>query len=271
MATSRILLSHLRRSSRLSTLSLAHVSHVPSQPAPPSHPNLLPRVSPLAPSVSRSFFSLADSVEESSLPIRAIVSLLDGFHNLTGLPWWITIATSTVAMRFALLPMVVIHLQKLKRFGELASKLPSPFPPPMSGRSYIDQILHFEKERKAIGCPSILWFLAPYFTQVPVLLLWVTSIRRMSLDDYPGFDSGGALWFQNLTEFPHGVLGPIFPFLIASLHYINVQIAFETSAVKKADPLLVQLFKFYLDFLTIPFFGIGFMIPQLRKVTLQLR
>lgn len=35
---------------------------------------------------------------------------------------------------------------------------------------------------------------------------------------------GGALWFQNLTEYPHGVLGPIFPFLISSLHFINVQV-----------------------------------------------
>ncbi|WRX25195.1 hypothetical protein QQP08_017682 [Theobroma cacao] len=140
--------------------------------------------------------------------------------------------------------------------------VPSPLPSTMSGRSYIDQILHFRKERKAIGCPSFLWFLAPFFSQVPCLLLWVTSIRRMSLDNHPGFDSGGALWFQNLTELPHGVLGPIFPFLIASLHYINVQISFGTSSVKKADPLLAKVYKFYLDFLTLPFFGIGFLIPQ---------
>ncbi|XP_021282443.1 ALBINO3-like protein 2, chloroplastic isoform X2 [Herrania umbratica] len=262
MATSMILLSHLRRSNRLSTRSLSRVSHLPYLSAPLSHPNISPSVSPLPPSISRSFFSSAYNVEESILPVRAIVSLLDGYHNLSGFPWWITIATATVGMRFALLPAVVIHLQKLKRIGELGPKLPSPLPSTMSGRSYMDQILHFRKERKAIGCPSFLWFLAPFFTQVPCLLLWVTSIRRMSLDNHPGFDSGGALWFQNLTELPHGVLGPIFPFLIASLHYINVQISFGTSSVKKADPLLAKVYKFYLDFLTLPFFGIGFLIPQ---------
>lgn len=37
---------------------------------------------------------------------------------------------------------------------------------------------------------------------------------------------GGALWFQNLTEYPHGVLGPIFPLLIAGLHYANVQVPY---------------------------------------------
>lgn len=35
---------------------------------------------------------------------------------------------------------------------------------------------------------------------------------------------GGALWFQNLTEYSHGYSGFIFPFLIAGLHYINVQV-----------------------------------------------
>lgn len=38
------------------------------------------------------------------------------------------------------------------------------------------------------------------------------------------FFQGGALWFQNLTEYPHGVLGSIFPLLIAGLHYTNVQV-----------------------------------------------
>ncbi|XVF30398.1 hypothetical protein REPUB_Repub16aG0053800 [Reevesia pubescens] len=262
MATSKILLSHLRRSSTLSTLCPARVSHFPSHPAPQSHPHLPPRVSPIAPTISRNFFTSSYNIVDNSLPVRAITSLLDGYHNLTGFPWWITIVTSTVAMRFALLPSVIIHLQKMKSIGELVPKLPSPLPPPMSGRSYVDHFLQFQKERKAIGCPSFLWFLAPFLTQVPCLLLWVTSIRRMSLDNHPGFDSGGALWFQNLTELPQGVLGLIFPFLIASLHYTNVQISFATSSVKKADPFLAKAFKFYMDILTLPLFAIGFCIPQ---------
>lgn len=35
---------------------------------------------------------------------------------------------------------------------------------------------------------------------------------------------GGTLWFQNLTEYPHGVVGPILPLLIAGLHFANVQV-----------------------------------------------
>jgi hypothetical protein len=35
---------------------------------------------------------------------------------------------------------------------------------------------------------------------------------------------GGILWFNNLTEFPHGALGPVFPIIVAGLHYLNIQV-----------------------------------------------
>uniref|UniRef100_A0A5B6YGX5 Uncharacterized protein n=2 Tax=Davidia involucrata TaxID=16924 RepID=A0A5B6YGX5_DAVIN len=93
----------------------------------------------------------------------------------------------------------------------------------------------------------------------------MTSIRRMSLDHHSGFDCGGTLWFQNLTELPHGVLGPIFPLLITGLYFANVQISFRKSSVGKMNGLfgiLLKYYKFYLDILTLPIFFIGFCIPQ---------
>ncbi|BBH06810.1 Membrane insertion protein, OxaA/YidC with tetratricopeptide repeat domain, partial [Prunus dulcis] len=164
--------------------------------------------------------------EEYLLPVRALISVLDGFHDLT---------------------------------------LPPPLPPPFSGKSSIDQISLFRKERSAIGCPSLLWFLASFSVQVPCFLLWLNSIRRMSLGNHPGFDCGGTLWFNNLAELPHGVYGAIFPFLIAGLHYANVQISFKTSSLVKGNDLLSNLakyYKFYLDIMTLPIIVIGFCIPQ---------
>ncbi|KAM7524401.1 hypothetical protein LguiA_014303 [Lonicera macranthoides] len=203
--------------------------------------------------------------EESILPVRAIISLLDGYHDLTSLPWWIIIASSTLALRLALFPLLIIQLQKLATIGELFPKLPPPLPPPLSGRSYIDQITVFRKERRAIGCPSYLWFLAYISVQFPCFLLWMTSIRRMSLDHHPGFDCGGILWFQNLTELPHGVLGPIIPLLIGGLHFVNVQVSFRRSSVGEVTDLfglLAKYYKYYLDFMTLPLIFTAFCIPQ---------
>ncbi|KAM3320163.1 ALBINO3-like protein 2, chloroplastic isoform X1 [Capsicum chacoense] len=209
--------------------------------------------------------NVSASVEESILPVRALISLLDGFHDFTGIPWWIVIASSTVAMRLTLFPFVVLQLHKLKRIGELLPKLPPPLPPPMSGRSLVDQLQIFFKEKRAAGCPSFFWFFASLTVQVPCFLLWIMTIRRMSLVPHEGFDCGGILWFQNLTEFPSGVLGPVFPFLIAGLHYVNIQVSFQKSSVGEMSEflgLMAKYYKKYLEFLALPILFIAFYMPQ---------
>ncbi|XP_071922348.1 ALBINO3-like protein 2, chloroplastic isoform X1 [Coffea arabica] len=208
----------------------------------------------------------ADSVaEESILPVRALIWFLDGYHDFTGFPWWLVIASSTLALRLTLFPFVVLQLHKLKKIAEVFPKLPPPLPPPFSGRSFKDQLALFQKERKAVGCPSFFWFFATFTVQVPLFLLWITTFRRMSLDHHPGFDCGGIFWFQNLTEFPNGVFGPLFPLLIAGLHYTNVQIAFQKSSTGKVSDVfekLAKYYKTYLELLSIPILFITFNVPQ---------
>lgn len=165
----------------------------------------------------------------------------------------------------ALFPLLILQLTKLKRIAELFPKLPLPVPTPLSERSYKDQFMLFMSERRAVGCPSFLWFIAYISIQFPCFLLWMTTIRRMSLDHHTGFDCGGTLWFQNLTELPHGVLGAIFPLLIAGLHFVNVQVSFRTTSAGKVTGLfgfLVKSYKFYLDVLTLPILVAGFCVPQ---------
>uniref|UniRef100_A0A0V0IIA7 Putative ALBINO3-like protein 3, mitochondrial-like n=1 Tax=Solanum chacoense TaxID=4108 RepID=A0A0V0IIA7_SOLCH len=209
--------------------------------------------------------NISAGVEESILPVRALISLLDGYHDLTGFPWWIIIVSSTVALRLTLFPFVLLQLHKLKRIGELFPKLPPPLPPPMSGRSLRDQLKIFFKEKRVAGCPSFFWYFASLTVQVPCFLLWITTIRRMSLHHHEGFDCGGILWFQNLTEIPSGVLGPVFPLLIAGLHYINVQVSFQKSSVEKMSGfvgLIAKFYKKYLEVLTLPILFITVNMPQ---------
>ncbi|KAF3973114.1 hypothetical protein CMV_003427, partial [Castanea mollissima] len=133
MTTTSILLSHLRRSrpyySLLPTLLTAHLSNTNPNPlSPPPHTRFTPRVNPLL------FHSRAFSTplgggggdvplqEDSILPVRHLISLLDASHDLTGLPWWIVIASSTLALRVVLFPVLILQLNKLRRIGELFPK-----------------------------------------------------------------------------------------------------------------------------------------------------
>lgn len=72
-------------------------------------------------SFSRRFSTLPGASEpgEQFLPVQALIFLLDSCHDVTGLPWWVIISSSTVAMRLAIFPLVVLQLKKLRRIGEL--------------------------------------------------------------------------------------------------------------------------------------------------------
>ncbi|KAK7295166.1 hypothetical protein RJT34_18071 [Clitoria ternatea] len=299
MGTVAALFSHLRRARPYSSLSLLSLPRLltsqhppPLPPFPTPHPPTLafldafrlrafstrssdddesaPDSFGFDPPVSSELLNvIADSSGgpeyDAVLPVRALIGILDSFHDFSGLPWWLTIVSSTLALRIVLLGPLIFSLHKLKKIGEFIPKLPPPFPPPFSGKSYIRQFKFFQKKRKAVGCPSYVWPLVPFIIQVPCFFLWMGSIRKMSLDGHPGFDCGGALWFQNLTELSHGYSGFIFPFVTAGLHYIIVQISFRKPLVQETKgifDLLSEYYKRYLDFLTVPIVFIGFCIPQ---------
>ncbi|KAK3012921.1 hypothetical protein RJ639_009678 [Escallonia herrerae] len=263
---------------------------------------------------------------ESIFPVRALISLLDGYHDLTGFPW---LRPSTnglhveligrsgygmignvddnlflhngsqnwpISLAYLAAPKVEENCGVIPKIHTLsAEEVPPPVPPPFSGRSYRDQFKLFMKERRAVGCPSYLWFVAYTSVQlqmpckrivisddsggglrgwIPCFILWMTAIRRMALDHHSGFDYkvascsdilGGALWFKNLTQTPSGVLGLIFPLLIAGLHLTNVQISFHGSSVGKVTDrfgTLLKYYKYYLKFLTLPIFFTSVCVPQ---------
>lgn len=199
------------------------------------------------------------------VPVRGLISVLDGCHDVTGLPWWIVIVSSTLALRVLLMPVLILQLKKMARISELFPKLPPPLPPPLSGITFCEQFSLHRRKRRELGCPSYLWSFAFFSVQFPCFLIWMTSIRRMCLDGHPGFDNGGALWFHNLTDFSHGACGPIFPLLIAGLHFVNIQISFRNFKASNMPGLIgvfAKYYKLYLDILSLPLLVIGFNIPQ---------
>ncbi|KAI3517845.1 hypothetical protein L1887_17065 [Cichorium endivia] len=207
----------------------------------------------------------ADSGGEAFLPVRCLVWFLDKVHDITGMPWWMVIIISTLALRVAILPVLLVQLQKLKLNAELAPKLPPPLPPPFSGKSWIKQYKLFREKRKELGCPTFLWILAYPSVQIPCFLLGTTSVRQMALDHHSGFETGGTLWFQNLTELSHGSSGYIFPLLLASLHLVNVKVSFGKSSLTMLPNIfgvLAKYYRFYLQCLTIPIYFVGFYLPQ---------
>lgn len=76
--------------------------------------------------------------------------------------------------------------------------------------------------------------------QIPLFMSAVFGVRKMSLNNWPGFSSGGTLWFPDLTQaavdwasmtVPMGLPGSILPLAVTLAYLGNIEMAFKTNRV----------------------------------------
>ncbi|CAG8571151.1 15283_t:CDS:2 [Dentiscutata erythropus] len=151
-------------------------------------------------------------------PVGAVEALLEAVHVYTGLPWWGTIVFTTFVMRILLLPLLVnsqrntvklITLQpKIEKLMEDFKKAKNSGDNSLMMRKH-QQVRDFYAENK-ISPWKNLYLIA---LQTPVMISFFIAVKKMAEFPVPGFEHGGALWFQNLTvPDPYYIL----PFLMSA-------------------------------------------------------
>lgn len=153
----------------------------------------------------------------------SVASGLDWIQGVSGAPWWLTLMGATLVVRCLLLPLTLSQVKKSGQLALLGPRLPPPIPISGSGQTMREAWRIYSQKSKELGAPSLWWMVALPLVQIPLFITWLTSVRRMALSGHPGFETGGALWFMNLTEPGMGVLGSIFPFLIGGAYLANIQ------------------------------------------------
>ncbi|XP_024527640.1 ALBINO3-like protein 3, mitochondrial isoform X1 [Selaginella moellendorffii] len=196
-------------------------------------------------------------------PVSLVATFLDSVHVATGAPWWIVLAGSTIAVRAALFPVTVIQLRKTAQLAQLSGKLPSPVPPPGSGVTQLEQFKLYSQKRKELGVPSPAWCFASLFVQVPIFISWTLAIRNMAINKYPGFETGGALWFTDLTVPVSGDLGALLPISLSVAYICHIEVSLK--GIEPKPGIVGSLLSFYgwwLRFCVIPVCISGFYFPQ---------
>ena len=137
-------------------------------------------------------------------PVGLVQYMLEMIHVSTGLPWWATIAATTVAVRLSLTPVVVRlqanavkmnnlkpeieplmkKLQEYKQTGNMAM-----------ASTCSTRMMHIYQKN---GCNPIKTMFMP-FIQMPIFISFFITLRRMTGLPVEGMTTQGMLWFQDLT------------------------------------------------------------------------
>lgn len=148
--------------------------------------------------------SLAELGLGSHTPVGLIQNLLEFMHVDVGLPWWGAIVVGTVLARMAVFPVIVKGQREaaklnnvLPEMTKLTNKMNEA---KQSGnkfdfaKAYSDLTL-FQKKHDV---NPLRGFLVP-LVQTPVFISFFIALRKMAYLPVPSMQTGGALWFMDLT------------------------------------------------------------------------
>ena len=167
--------------------------------------------------------TVGDVVLTGWSPVRLAQYFLEVMHVSTGLPWWATIAATTVVVRLALTPVVVRLQANAVKINNL--------------RPEIDPLLKQVQEARRTGntalattvsarmmslyqkhdCNPMKMVFMP-FIQIPIFITFFMTLRRMTELPVAGMSSGGMFWFQNLTVPDSYYVLPV----LASLSFMTI-------------------------------------------------
>ncbi|CAB4300629.1 unnamed protein product [Prunus armeniaca] len=165
---------------------------------------------------------VAAAAADSFFPVAALQYLIDGVHSFTGCNWWASIALTTILIRGATIPLLINQLRATTQLNLMRPHLEE-LKQQMQDMAMDPNVLQEGQKRmkalfKEYGV-NPLSQLQPLFIQGPIFISFFLAVRNMA-EKVPSFQSGGALWFTDLTT-PDSLL--ILPVLTSLTFLITVE------------------------------------------------
>ncbi|ODQ60726.1 hypothetical protein WICANDRAFT_77401 [Wickerhamomyces anomalus NRRL Y-366-8] len=133
-------------------------------------------------------------------PPDLIQHVLEIVHVYTGLPWWATIALTTISVRACMFPLYVKSSDVMARNAKIKPKLDDLQAQLYSAADMAESQLVMMKRKKLLQEHGIKnrYLMAPIL-QLPIAIGFFAGLRGMANANVDGFQNGGILWFQDLT------------------------------------------------------------------------
>ncbi|KAJ1429851.1 cytochrome oxidase biogenesis family, partial [Ochromonadaceae sp. CCMP2298] len=142
------------------------------------------------------------------------MGLIDNVHLMAGIPYWEAIVVATVGIRLCLFPVALKTIQgaarmacmrpEMQKVQDALTKDPN-FDDTRVKAKYQEQMQALFVKYKVNPLRAVMW---PLF-QFPVFIALFLALRDMGTF-YPGFATGGAFWFIDLSMPDAWLILPIF-------------------------------------------------------------
>ncbi|XP_015400171.1 mitochondrial inner membrane protein OXA1L [Panthera tigris] len=140
----------------------------------------------------------------SYTPVGLIQNLLEFMHVNLGLPWWGAIAACTVLARCLVFPLIVKgqreaakihnHLPEIQKFSTRIREAKLAGDHAEFYKASSEMTFYQKKHDIKLFRPLIL-----PLTQAPIFISFFIALREMANLPVPSLQTGGLLWFQDLT------------------------------------------------------------------------
>ncbi len=167
-------------------------------------------------------------------PVSLTVEGLAAVQLHTGLPWWVAISGSAVALRIALLPALWYQLSETRRFVALRpqfavvrAEVAQIADPSARASAYLRGVW---RTARAAGVQPLAVVGMPLL-QIPLLIVAILAVRRLVLEPASearaaSLRQGGAAWFTDLTAKD---ASRVLPLAAVVMTVANFQLAFSAS------------------------------------------
>ena len=199
--------------------TIRFLSAAPTQPPPPIDPSPSSIVENIVEAVPMDAVDVASAVvavnpSDAGLCSGLVMNLVEQIHLAAGVPYWEAIVLSTIGLRIILLPVVLNSIRSSARMSWLRpdmEKMQEAMKAngdlggdPNLQKKYQMEMKALFVKHKVNPLRAVIW---PIF-QFPIFISFFMGLKAMG-EYYPGFTTGGALWFANLAVCDASLILPI--------------------------------------------------------------
>lgn len=143
-------------------------------------------------------------MEGAWAPTRLLQWTLTEVHNATGLPWWLSIALTTVGIRATSYPITLMQIKNTYRLSQARPEIEALLAHLKEEQArgnqnataeYQQRVMHVWKKYNANPMKSF----ASMLVQAPLFIGFFSALRGLAAAKVPSLVEGGAFWFTDLS------------------------------------------------------------------------